>query len=627
MPEERSIPAVETVAEFQIKVNGTELSRSIQRLSISVIKMVNKISAATIVLQDGEANSGDFPLTDGDSFTPGNDIEITAGDPNTTVNIFKGIIVKQALKIRNSTAPQLIVECKHKVVKATVGRNSAYFHEKTDSDIISEILEANEFSTSDLEVESTSTSHKEMVQYNATDWDFVLSRAEANGQVIITKDEKIITKKPTVSGDADLSLLHGATIIELDAEMDSRNQYKSVKSKSWDMANQEVAESDAAPPTAIEEEGILQATDLADVTSPDDLILNHAGAISPAERQSWADACLLKSRLSKVRGRVKFQGIATLNPGDVIELNGLGARFNGKAFVSGVRQDYTLSDGWKTQAQFGHTPDWFIEENQVMAPKAGGLLPGVIGLHTGIVTDIVDPEGESRVRVKMPYVDADDDGVWARIALADAGNERGLFFRPEVGDEVVLGFLYDDPRYPVILGMLHSSGNVPPLDHTDDNFKKGYTSREKLKLTFDDEIKEILIETPGANKLFISDDKKGFTLEDQTGHKITTEPAAVTIKDSNSNEIHIDVNGGIIKIKGNSKVVVDAPQIELVSGASHPLAFGDELLTHLNNMKTAFDIHMHTGETALGIPVSPAPPAAPMPPATPSLLSTKVKTG
>lgn len=627
MAVERSIPAVETVAEFQIKVNGTELPRSIPRLSVSVVKMVNKISAATLVLQDGEANSGDFPLTDGDSFTPGNEIEIAAGDPDSTVNIFKGIIVKQSLKIRSSTAPQLIIECKHKVVKATVGRKSTYFHEKTDSDIISEILEANGFSTADLEVESTSISHKEMVQYNATDWDFILSRAEANGQVIVTNDEKIIIKKPTVSGAADLSLLHGATIIELDAEMDSRNQYKSVKSKSWDMANQEVAESDAAAPTDLEEQGVLQASDLADVTSPDDLILNHGGAISADERQGWADAYLLKSRLSKVRGRVKFQGIATLNPGDVLELNGLGARFNGKAFVSGVRQDYTLSDGWKTQAQFGHTPDWFIEENQVTAPKAGGLLPGVVGLHTGIVTDIVDPDGEERVRVKMPYVDADDDGVWARIALADAGNERGLFFRPEVGDEVVLGFLYDDPRYPVILGMLHSSSNVPPIDHTADNFKKGYTSREKLKLTFDDEIKEILIETPGSNKLFISDDKKGFTLEDQTGHKLTTEPAAVTIKDSNGNEIHIDVNGGIIKIKGNSKVVVDAPQIELVSGASHPLAFGDELLTHLNNMKTAFDVHMHTGETALGMPVSPAPPAAPMPPATPSLLSTKVKTG
>ena len=73
--------------------------------------------------------------------------------------------------------------------------------------------------------------------------------------------------------------------------------------------------------------------------------------------------------------------------------------------------------------------------------------------------------------------------------------------------------------------------------------------------------------------------------------------------------------------------MVDAPQIELVDGASHPLVFGDELLTYLNQIVNIYATHMHPGETALGLPVSPAPPVPPMPPATPSLLSVKVKTG
>lgn len=627
MAEEQRIPAVETVAAFKIKINGIELSPAIPRLSVSVVKVVNKIATATLVIQDGEANTGQFPLTDGDSFTPGNNIEISAGDSNTTSTIFKGIIIKQSIKVRTGVAPQLIVDCKHKVIKATIGRKSAYFHDQTDDSILSDILEANGFSSAELDLESTTLSHKEMVQYHTSDWDFILSRAEANGQVLITGDNKISTKKPTVGDEVTLPLLHGATIIELDAEMDCRNQFKSVRSKSWDMASQEVAETESSAPRNLTEEGSLLATELADVAAPEEFFLNHGGSLTGDERQAWADAYLLKSRLSKIRGRVKFQGIAALNPGDTIELSGLGARFNGKAFVSGVRQDYTLGDGWKTQAQFGHTPDWFIEQDQITVPKGGGLIPGVVGLHTGIVTDIVDPDGEKRVRVCMPYVDQDNEGVWARMALADAGNERGLFFRPEVNDEVVLGFLSDDPRYPVILGMLHSSKNVAPIEPTADNFKKGYTSREKLKLTFDDEIKEVILETPGENKVIISDDKQGISLEDQSGHKITTEPASISIKDSKSNEIHIDVNSGIIKVKGNSKVIVDAPQIELVDGASHPLVFGDELLSYLNNIVNVFAAHMHPGETALGIPVSPAPPATPMPPATPSLLSVKVKTG
>ncbi|EOR94503.1 Rhs element Vgr protein [Arcticibacter svalbardensis MN12-7] len=625
MAEERLIPAVETVAEFKVKINGTDLPRSVAKQSVFVTKVINKISSAILVFQDGDASDGIFPLTDGELLIPGNEIEIEAGDPETSVSVFKGIIIKQSLKIRFNMAPLLTVECKHKAVKTSIGRKNAYFHNLSDSDIITQILSDDGFS--DLDIESTNVNHKEMVQYNCTDWDFILSRAEANGNIILTNDEKIVIKKPKVTSDITLSLLHGATIIELDAEMDSRNQFTSVKSKAWDMANQEIAESTASDPVELEEQGNLAATDLASVAGPGDLYLNHAGSIDPGETKAWADAQLLKSRLSKIRGRVKFQGISSINPGDVVELHGLGERFNGKAFVSGVRHEYTLANGWKTHAQFGHTPDWFMDESQVVAPKAGGLLPGVVGLHTGIVTDNEDPDGEQRVRVKMPYINADDDGVWARIALTDAGNERGMYFRPEMNDEVLLGFLYDDPRQPVILGMLHSSNKVPPIQPTNDNHKKGYTSREKMKLTFDDQIKEISIETPGENRVFISDDKKGFSVEDQSKNKIITEPSAITIKDDKGNEINININGGLIKVHANTKVVVDAPQIELVDGAAHPLVFGDELLTYLNQIVNIYATHMHPGETALGLPVSPAPPVPPMPPATPSLLSVKVKTG
>ncbi|WP_449437224.1 phage late control D family protein [Pedobacter steynii] len=398
MAEERIIPEVESVTEFKLKINGTEVPQSVEKQSVFVTKVVNKISSAILVFQDGDASDGIFPLTDGDLFSPGNEIEIEAGDPDTTVNIFKGIIIKQSLKIRNGMAPLLTVECKHKAVKTTIGRKNAYFHALTDSDIITQVLNDADFT--DIQIESTNVTHKEMVQYNSTDWDFILSRAEANGNIVLTNDENIITKKPTVTGDAVLSLLHGATIIELDAEMDSRNQYTSVISKAWDMANQEITESTATDPSDLEEQGSFSATDLASVAGPGEFYLNHSGSINQQETQAWADAELLRSRLSKIRGRVKFQGISNINPGDVVELNGLGERFNGKAFVSGIRHEYTLSNGWKTHAQFGHSPDAFIEENNVVAPKAAGLLPGVIGLHTGIVTDNEDPDGEQRVRVK-----------------------------------------------------------------------------------------------------------------------------------------------------------------------------------------------------------------------------------
>ena len=627
MPEESIIPSVVVVAEFTIYINGEKIPSSIPKVSINVMKVVNKISSALIVLQDGSPSTRDFPLSNGNLFVPGNEIKIAAGELDNPTTIFNGIIIKQSLRIRNNSAPKLVIECKHKAVKTTVGRKNASFQEATDADAFQQILANNDFAPEEMAIESSSLQHEELVQYNCTDWDFILSRAEAIGKVILTNDEKIAIKAPTVSGDAALSLLYGATIIELDAEMDSRNEYNTVKAYSWSMADQEVAESAGDAPSKFEEEGNLSFDDLANAIGLDELSLQHAATLTADERKAWADAQLLKSRLSKIRGRAKFNGIATINPGDVLELHGLGKRFNGKAFVSGVRQDYDGINGWKTQAQFGNAPEWFAEENNLNGPKSGGLVPGVSGLYTGIVTDNEDPAGEMRVRVRFPFISPDDNGVWARIAMPDAGNERGLFFRPEIGDEVVAGFLQDDPRHPVIVGMLNSSANASPLTPSNDNNLKGYTSREKLILQFDDDKKEIIIKTPAENKVTISDDKKAITIEDQNGNKIETNEDGITLNDSNGSEtLTIETKQGTIKIKGSTKVVVEAPQIELVEGSTHPLVFGDDLLNYLNQLVQMFNTHMHPGQMAL-IPVTPAPPIPPFPPATPALLSFKVKTG
>lgn len=553
MPEERIIPAVQTVAEFVIKVNGTEIPRTIGTLLVHVSKVVNKVSQAKLILEDYDADSAAFPQSNGDLFVPGNSVEILAGDPEEQTAVFSGMIIKQALSIRPHAAPQLTVECRHKAVKITVGRKSAVFHDSTDSDAINQILQEAGFT--DVDVEDTPLTHNELVQYNCTDWDFMVARAEQNGLLVLTNNESITLRRPDYMGDAALSLLAGATLIDLDVEMDSRLQFSVVKTEAWDAASQAMAAAESTS-TEVTEQGNLPATDLADVLNLSSLELRHGGGIKEDELKAWADAQLLKSRGAKIRGRVKFSGVATLNPGDLLKLDGIGERFSGKALVTGVRHDYDRVHGWKTQAQFGSNPEWFVEEYNVAPPKAGGLLPGAVGLLTGVVTDNEDPEGEMRVRVKIPFINAEDDGVWARMAQVDAGNNRGLFFRPEIGDEVVLGFLYDDPRQPVILGMLNSSALPSPLSPTNENHQKGYTSREGLKLLFDDEKKSITLETPGGNKITLSDETQGIILEDQHGNKIETGSTAIKITGAVAVEItaatDLKLTAANLTLAGNS---------------------------------------------------------------------------
>jgi Rhs element Vgr protein len=268
--------------------------------------------------------------------------------------------------------------------------------------------------------------------------------------------------------------------------------------------------------------------------------------------------------MSKVSGRAKCEGIATVNPGDLVELSGVGERFSGTVFVTGVRQDFDAGQGWKTHLQFGSLDRWAAQEHAVSPPKAGALLPAVNGLQIGTVASNEDPDGEHRVRVRLPLVDAQADGVWARVASLDAGDDRGFFFRPEIGDEVVVGFLEDDPRRAVVLGMLHSSAKAAPLQASDDNHEKAYKSRAGMRLYFDDDRKIMLLETPAGNRMTFSEQDRGVKLEDQNGNKIELTPDGIRIESPKA----LELKGGTqLKLEGQAGAELKSSATTKVQGS------------------------------------------------------------
>ena len=120
-----------------------------------------------------------------------------------------------------------------------------------------------------------------------------------------------------------------------------------------------------------------------------------------------------------------------------------------------------------------------------------------------------------------------------------------------------------------------------------------------------------IIRTESGTMLTMDDENQVISLSDENGNNILT----------------IAVTQGKITVKGQTKAIVEAPQIELVEKATHPVVFGDELMTYLSQLVSMYQSHIHPGETVLGIPVTPAPPTPPFPTPTPSLISTKVKAG
>lgn len=527
MAGERLIPtsAAPTVATFTVLSNGQEVPREHQVLSVVIDKSVNRIPAATLVIRDGEASSQTFPVSDTEFFTPGKEIEIKAGYRGTEDTVFKGVAVTHSLKVREQRT-MLLVYCKDKAFSMTLSPRNRYFREQTDSDVLEEVIGGAGLSA---DVESTSDQHGELVQYNCTDWDFILTRVDAIGKICLVEDGEIKITAPDLSQASALNLEYGANLLTFDAEIDARTQFKSVKSVAWGVGEQEVLESEEDAfqgPQA----GNLSLNELVNVHGIESLRQQHSGNLKEVELRSWSKARLLKSRLAKIRGRAKFQGYASIAPGQLVDINGVGDRFNGSVFVSAIRHEIA-GGNWVTILEFGLDDRWFVERFHVTQPLAGALIPPVGGLHIGTVTQLEDdPLGEKRLMVRLPMIDPEDDGTWARVATLDAGGERGSFFRPEVGDEVVVGFVQDDPRHPVVLGTLHSSNKPAPIVATADNHEKGFVTRSGMKLMFDDDQKNVLIETPDGNTVHLSGKEKAITLEDQHGNKILMNSEGITLE-------------------------------------------------------------------------------------------------
>ena len=517
----------------KISINDVELKADIPVSQITVSKSFNKITYAKIVILDGSVEKRDFLISNSDNFKPGNKIKVELGYNGKTKTVFEGIIVKHGIKVRQQGRTQLLIEAKDKAIKITGARKSAYYTNKSDSDVIKSLAKG----LDSAGVTDTKTLHKQLVQFESTDWDFIITRAEANGMLVFTDDGKLIIKKPAFDGKPVLEAIYGQNIWEFEADMDARRQISSVSGVAWDYTKQT---QDKATPQEVSVPDQSTA-ELANVLGTN-ITLTHTGYLTQDQLQPWVDAYDIRNKLSKAIGRVRISGDAAVKPGDMIKLTGVGKRFNGNVFVSGVLHHYEGS--WQTDIQFGWKEDWFYNKEKIMEKPAAGLLPGINGLQIGKVLGTENTKDDQyRVKVYIATITNKQDGIWARVASLDAGKDHGVYFRPQVDDEVILGFLNDDPREPVILGYLHSSGkNNSPLPEKNGELQYGIVTKNGIKLVLDDTKKKMTLNVKSDRG------EKTITINDASG--------AMELKDENNNSIKMDASGitissgKVITIKG-----------------------------------------------------------------------------
>jgi Rhs element Vgr protein len=546
---------------FTVKAEGSAIKDYYPVVSISISHELNKISYAEIVLVDGTVESGDFPISDSNDLVPGNTIEITAGyGEDTESSIFTGYIVKQTIRIEQNDAFHLVLTCKHKAVTMSYNKTEAQFSKKTDSDIIKSIIGNYGLSCT---VDSTSPQQAIVFQKLATDWDFILSRAEYYGYVISFDGDKVVVGKPAISGSAVLRVGFGESLLHFRGEMSAEKQATGIQVSSWDIKNQTLLNSTATEPS-LSSQGNMTGKAMSAKLGQKQLKLTANTPLASDDLKAWADGSLMRMRMSAIKGEASFIGSASAKTNSIIELAGVGDRYNGSAFVTGIKHSIS-EEGWITTAKFGLDTRSVTEQPDFGYKEAVGQLPPIMGLQVAKVKQLNnDPDSLFRILVTLPTNASSQDGIWARMANFYATDGAGSGFLPEVGDEVVIGFLESDPRYPVILGSLYSSAKKAPSAPSDNNnYIKSILTKSKLKISFDDDKKITKLETPGGNSITLSDDAKSIEIVDQNSNSIKMTSSGINLE--SNKDITLKATGNIT-LNATGKVNVTAQQDVAVAG-------------------------------------------------------------
>jgi uncharacterized protein involved in type VI secretion and phage assembly len=188
------------------------------------------------------------------------------------------------------------------------------------------------------------------------------------------------------------------------------------------------------------------------------------------------------------------------------------------------------------------------------AANAGSGTGRITGVVTGVVTNNQDPDGMGRVKVKFPWLSDVDESFWARIAAPMAGNQRGVYFLPEVDDEVLVAFDHGDVRFPYVLGALWNGQDAPPATNADGK----------------NNVRMIQSRSGHVVKLNDEDGKETIEIVDKSQkNSIVIDTSQNTVTITTDKDITLSASKGTIKL--------DAQNIEIKSSAATKVNAGSTL--------------------------------------------------
>lgn len=548
------MPAVAST-QRTVKVEGSELTAEIDGALESVL-VVDRLAMPDM-----------FALTFRD---PGRDILGKAGlEIGKKVEISTGSLRDDAPEVLidgevtsieadyDTLGSRAIVRGYDRSHRLTAGRKTATFQDMSYSEIAKKIAGDNGL---EAECDDSGAALENTLQANVSDLDFLYGLARRIGYDCRVEATKLLFKRPAESsgapGEGDfesadpLQLVWNANLLEFRARMSAVAQVAEVKVRGWDIKEKQavIGQADVTAPNA---ELSMTPKDLADKVGGETLlVVDH-----PVGTQELADGLAL-ARAQQV-GSAAFEATAValgspaLKAGAAVNVSGIDPALEGKWVITGSRHEFGQG-GYKTALEFTGRQDRSI--SGLVAQGAGGGRERYYGVAVATVTDIDDPQKMARVKVMLPWLSEDVSTSWARLVAPGAGNDYGVTWIPQVGDEVLVAFEHGDIDYPIVLGGLWNGKDIVPFDYGSDIDSGkvtycGFTSRTGHKVSFFESSSESKIHLLTANgKVSIElDDKNEVIKVDTTGKLVVDAKQDIEIKAGGSMKLEAT---GQMTIKG-----------------------------------------------------------------------------
>ena len=533
-----------------IAVNGQMLEAHElgQVLDLNVEQDVALPEAFTIRFRDSrdlkaQGMEGYFGLLNSDRFRIGAAVEIRLGRGGPSQSMLVGEITSVEMEARPNGDTLLVVAGYDRAHRLHRERRTRAFIQVFDTDVVRRIARENGLTPDVNDVGTDGPLHEHLFQDNQTDWELLRTRAADLGCEVFVRDQRLVFRRPSAAGEPPQHALFGS-LAKVRLRMSAPAQVAEVVVRGWDPQRKQAIIGLASRPSDYIQPSIGELStgaEMAATFGAGRYVVTAHNVTTQDEAQTLAQAVY-----DEIAGEfIQLEGTCIGDPrvraGQSIGLTNLGERFSGSYYVTAVSHRMTPEDGYMTHFTVGGrrplTLAALLGQSSRDSRGAGETAGRYGGVVVGVVTNNkpTDSRYAGQVKVKFPWLSDSEESRWARLSSPSAGADRGIFFLPEVEDEVLVAFEHGDINRPYVIGGLWNGRDRPPRDAS-------------AIVATDGKVQQRVIRSRTGHTVILddSDDTPGITIIDRTEkNKITLDSKANVMTIAAQGDLEITAQGTV----------------------------------------------------------------------------------